>query len=67
MTEPRPIEPAEAFALGAIHGLFLRNGVRVDDREGIDVSKRYIDVFGLVPASELRKMPVIRVTVEEVQ
>jgi hypothetical protein len=63
----RPIEPNEAFGLGALHGILLKSGVRIDDTDGIDINSRSIDVYGLVPANELRKMPCIRITVEEVQ
>lgn len=68
MTEPRPISPAEAFALGTLHGILAQAGMIVG--YPIDIESRFIDVTGLVPGKETDNSaggPWFRITVEEVQ
>lgn len=67
MTDQRPIEPNEAFALGSLHGILAQTaGVSVYTEDGIDVNTRSLDVYGLVPRSPDSAV-CIRVTIEEVQ
>ena len=65
----RPIEPNEAFALGALHGILLRAGCTVDIDTGLVVSERKLDVFGLVPGMDVEPYtkPCMRITIEEVR
>lgn len=59
-------EPAEAFAMGTLHGILKEAKVEIE--YPFDVNSRQFDVTGLVPATEPGKgLPVIRITIEEVQ
>jgi hypothetical protein len=69
--ERRPVEPAEAWALGTLHGILLNAGLKISpvNPTGHDVNDRSFDVVGLTPTMKVGNTgfpATIRITVEEV-
>ena len=66
MADERTPEPSESWALGALTGILMKEGIKLDGN--VDVNSRSIDVAGLVPKDvKSLEMPIIRITVEEVR